>query len=67
MSPLLVYAPTNEFRNEKESVKFYQALQAVVRKMSERDMVIFLGDFNARVGNDVETWCGILGKFGSAE
>ena len=48
-------------------MKFYQALQAVVRQIPERYMVMVLGDFNARVGNDVETWRGILGKFGPAE
>ena len=62
-----MYAPTNELRNEEESVEFYQALQDTVRQVPERDMLIVLGDFNARVGNDVEAWCSTLGKFGPAE
>ena len=30
-----VYVPTNELRNEEESVEVYQALQDVVRKVPE--------------------------------
>ena len=50
-----MYTPTNELRNEEESVKFYQALHTVVSQISERDMMMILGDFNARFGNTVET------------
>ena len=33
----------------------------------ERDMLMVMGDFNARVGNNAEAWHGTLGKFGPSE
>ena len=43
------YAPINS--NEKETKKqFYEILQAVVHKVSSRDIAIGLGDMNAKVG-----------------
>ena len=54
-----VYALTIELRNEEESVEFYKALQDVVRQVPGRDMLMVLGDFNARVGNDVEALHGV--------
>ena len=50
-----VYAPTNPTNSTSEasaaSVAFYDQLQSVVASAPRRDMVIVLGDFNARVGS----------------
>ena len=67
VSIIAVYAPTNEPKSEEETAEFYQALQAVMRKVPKRDMVLVMGDFNGRVGNDAESWKGTLGKFGPSE
>ena len=67
VSIIAVYAPTNEPTNQGESMEFYQVLQEVTRQVPVRDMVLVMGDFNAQVGNDVETWCGTLGRFGPHE
>ena len=45
-------------------MEFCQALQEVMRQVPVRGMVLVMGDCNARVGNDVETWCGTLSRFG---
>ena len=62
LSLIVVYAPTNEPKNE-ESVAFYQALQECVRQVLRRDMLVIMGDFNARVGNDAAMWQGTIGRF----
>ena len=67
VSVIAVYAPTNEAGNEEETKKFYQALQDCVRKTPRRDMLLVMGDFNARVGNDADTWRGTIGRFGPEE
>ena len=67
VSVIAVYAPTNEAENEEETRKFYQALQDCVRKTPKQDMLLVIGDFNARVGNDVDAWRGTIGRFGPGE
>ena len=67
MSLIAVYAPTNVPGNEEETEAFYQSLQSVVEQVPVRDMLLILGDFNARVGNDMSAWRGTLGRFGPAE
>ena len=62
-SLIVVYAPTNEPKNEEESVAFYQALQECVRQVPRGDMLVIMGDFNVRVGNDAATWQGTIGRF----
>ena len=52
---------------EEESLTFYQALQECVGQVPKRDMLVIMGDFNARVGNDVATWQGTIGRFGPEE
>ncbi|XP_048770307.2 craniofacial development protein 2-like [Ostrea edulis] len=46
-----VYAPTNE-AEESEKDDFYNALQATVDKTPKRDILIIMGDLNAKVGSD---------------
>ena len=60
-----VYAPT--FRatsDEKEA--FYSDLQSTLNEVDERDLLLLVGDFNARVGSAAnssseETWNGVRG------
>lgn len=61
------YAPTNVPGNEEETEAFYQSLQSVVEQVPARDMLLIMGDLNARVGNDTTAWRGTLGRFGLAE
>ncbi|XP_071504204.1 craniofacial development protein 2-like [Diadema antillarum] len=58
-----VYAPTLQ-AEPAEKGKFYTDLRIFSLQVREDDKVIILGDFNARVGKDSETWSGILGKHG---
>jgi exonuclease III len=45
-----VYAPHNEKEDEKE--QFYQELQETVDGCNKNDIIIVMGDLNAKVGND---------------
>ena len=58
VSLFAVYAPTNELKNEGQTEEFYQSLQAAVRRVPQSDMVLVLGDLNAPVGNDANTYHG---------
>ena len=39
-------------------------MQECVYKVGKRDMLIVMGDFNTRVGNNVNGWQGFVGRFG---
>ena len=55
------YAPTMTHLEESKE-KFYEDLRKIILKASPCDSILLLGDFNARVGNDNESWSGVLGK-----
>ncbi len=57
------YAPT-DCSDEASKEKFYDQLEQVLAGVSRRDLLIVMGDFNARVGSDYETWSKTLGKYG---
>ena len=67
MSLIAVYAPTNEPKSAEKSDVFYEELQECVRQVPRGDMLLILGDFNARVGNDTTMWQGTIGRFCPAE
>ena len=58
-----VYSPTLK-ADPADKNKFYCDLRSLVRNTPADDKVIILGDFNARVGRDSESWKGVLGKHG---
>jgi len=60
---LCVYAPTLMASDDiKED--FYNQLDSVINGFQKREVLILLGDFNARVGSDNEAWPTCLGHFG---
>ena len=47
------YAPTNDTLDDKKG-EFYDQLQSVVNRQSDKDITLLVGDFNANIG-DVNT------------
>ena len=60
---ILVYAPTNEAEEETKE-QFYARLTAVLDQRPRRNMVIVMGDLNAKVGDDNEGYETVMGKEG---
>jgi len=58
-----VYAPTLQ-AEPAEKDRFYSELRGHLQSIPADDKVIILGDFNARVGQDVDAWKGVLGRHG---
>ena len=58
-----VYAPTMMYTDDEKD-QFYATLSECIDETPPTDQIILLGDFNARVGSDWESWPKILGKFG---
>ena len=58
-----VYAPTMMYSDEFKS-RFYEELDSLIKSVPRQDKLILLGDFNARVGTDFQTWKGVLGRNG---
>ena len=44
--------------------KFYEDLDNLLKSVPSQDKLILLGDFNARVGSEYQTWVGVLGRNG---
>ena len=58
-----VYAPTISATPDTKD-EFYDQLSATISNISNKEQLILLGDFNARVGADQRSWPSCLGKFG---
>ena len=57
------YAPTMTNPDDIKD-KFYEELDALIAAVPQSEKLFVLGDFNARVGTDHQTWDGIIGKHG---
>ena len=57
---IVAYAPT-EVSSKTQKETFYKELEASHRNIPRGDVRILVGDFNAQVGRDHETWKGIIG------
>ena len=62
ISLIQVYAPTSTADGE-EIGSFYHELQETINKIPRRDITFIMGDFNAKVGNNMES-SDAIGKFG---
>lgn len=60
---IAAYAPTLVSSAEAKD-RFYDNLSATLSGIPASDSLFLLGDFNARVGNDFNSWQGILGPYG---
>ena len=60
------YAPTND-SDEEIKDGFYDRLQTIIQKYSERDITIVMGDLNAKIGSDNRGYERIIGKHGLGE
>nr|VZI01100.1 unnamed protein product [Spirometra erinaceieuropaei] len=58
------YAPPMSSPDAAAKGKFYAELHALLATVPKADMLIVLGDFNARVGTDHTAWKGVLGPHG---
>lgn len=60
------YAPTLDADNGTKET-FYDLLDELLRRAPRTDKILLLGDFNARVGTDYNTWKGVLGRHGTGK
>ena len=58
-----VYAPTMSATSDTKD-EFYENLAAIISSVPNNEQLILLGDFNARVGADHDTWPSCIGQFG---
>ena len=43
---------------------FYESLASIIRNFPSKEQIVLLGDFNARMGADHDSWPSCLGQFG---
>ena len=60
-----VYAPSNNSRSEVKE-HFYSELQKVIEKVGRKETLLVMGDLNARVGRDCETWRSVIDRHSEA-
>ena len=63
MTLIQCYAPTND-TDESITDTFYEQLQAEVRLVPRHDLLVVMGDLNAKVGNNNTNMDRVIGKYG---
>ena len=58
---IALYAPTED-SNEENKDQWYDEVQEVLNKVPGHDMLVILGDLNAKVGRETAAFNGILGE-----
>ena len=66
MDIIMVYAPTNEAEEETKEL-FYHRLTAVMDRRPRRNLIVVMGDLNAKIGGDNEGYETVMGKEGLGE
>ena len=61
ISLIQVYAPTQDYSDE-DIEKFYEEIQQAIKYTNSNDVLLVIGDFNAKVG--MEAMEDVVGKFG---
>ena len=66
LTVISAYAPTMMYADEEKEA-FYQLLSNTLHVIPRNDKLLFLGDINARVGNDNTAWPSVLGPHGTGK
>jgi len=64
ISIIQVYAPTSE-QEEEQIEQFYMELTTAIARIPKKDIIMVLGDFNAKVGKG--RWSSVVGEEGLGE
>ena len=63
LSIIQCYAPTND-SNDRDKEAFYEQLQATLENVHRRDLLLVMGDLNAKVGSDNMNFERVMGREG---
>ena len=63
ISIIVAYAPTNDSKEEKKE-QFLEHLQEVINSIPKHDILLIMGDLNAKVGSDNKDHESVMGKHG---
>ena len=63
MTIIQAYAPNTADTEEKVD-EFYDLLQVTINQSNSSDLLVIMGDFNAKVGEDRSNWESVLGNYG---
>eukprot|EP00973_Karenia_brevis_P026716 3687120-Karenia_brevis.AAC.1 len=63
---IAVYGPTYQTDVDDKDA-FYDGVRRDILETSQQDVLLILGDWNARVGVRDDTWGTVLGSFGNTE